>query len=452
MVAENNLSVIRLEIPGRFRDRKGTDSMTEIKKSIKIGLAGLGTVGSGVATILKNSNLDIIKKTGVSIELVAMLDLNFQGKEHLIPEQCLTTSNLDTFLATEMDVVVEVIGGTKFAKEVIEKALSSGRHVVTANKALLALHGKEIFQAIAEKNLQFKFEAAVCGAIPIIQTIEKALPQNSITKIDGILNGTSNYILTRMHEENLGYHEVLPEAQRLGFAEADPTFDVDGLDAAHKLAILANLAFGSYIPFSDVYVRGIRSVHSMDVKMADRMGYVIKPLGITKMKEGRIEARVHPTMIPKTHPLASVRLENNGVFYESNYSGPGSLFGKGAGSLPTGSAIIGDILQIARNSSVQNCFAVEKQFAIATLEQITSRFYIRLMTIDRPGILSRISGILGDHEISIASVMQLESGAPLVPLTMMTHQAIEKNVHLALEKIQSLSEVQEEIVLIHVES
>lgn len=421
-------------------------------KKIRIGIAGLGTVGSGVIKILTESRERILKKTNFDLEIKAALDLRYKEKLDFIPEGCLATDDVESFFNVDFDVVVEVIGGIGFARELIEKAIGLKKDVVTANKALLAHHGDNLVRFSQEAGVQIKFEAAVGGAIPIIQTIEHSLPQNTIEKIDGILNGTSNYILTRMHEEKLAYTEILPEAQRLGYAEADPSFDVDGVDAAHKIAILANLAYGSFIPFDQVQIHGIRDLDILDIEMAERMGYVIKPLGITKMNQGKIEARVHPTMLPRKHPLASVRLEDNGIFYSTNFSGPGALFGKGAGSLPTGSAIVADILQIANMEQPYRTFQTEKTIEVADRSQIQSRFYIRLMTMDRPGVLSKISGILGKNNISIASVVQLESEDKFVPLTMMTHLSVAANIDNALKEMEQLSEVQGKAILLHVEA
>lgn len=421
-------------------------------KKIRIGIAGLGTVGSGVIKILTESRERILKKTNFDLEIKAALDLRYKEKLDFIPEGCLATDDVESFFNVDFDVVVEVIGGIGFARELIEKAIGLKKDVVTANKALLAHHGDSLVRFSQEAGVQIKFEAAVGGAIPIIQTIEHSLPQNTIEKIDGILNGTSNYILTRMHEEKLAYTEILPEAQRLGYAEADPSFDVDGVDAAHKIAILANLAYGSFIPFDQVQIHGIRDLDILDIEMAERMGYVIKPLGITKMNQGKIEARVHPTMLPRKHPLASVRLEDNGIFYSTNFSGPGALFGKGAGSLPTGSAIVADILQIANMEQPYRTFQTEKTIEVADRSQIQSRFYIRLMTMDRPGVLSKISGILGKNNISIASVVQLESEDKFVPLTMMTHLSVAANIDNALKEMEQLSEVQGKAILLHVEA
>jgi homoserine dehydrogenase len=420
-------------------------------KKINIGLAGLGTVGSGVARIIQTNREMIAQKTGLSLELKAVLDINFAGRENLLPTGCIKTSDLEQFLAADTDVVVELIGGYTFAKTLMEKAIDRGKHIVTANKALLALHGKEIFEKIQSKGIQIKYEASVCGAIPIIQTIEKALAQNNIQKIDAILNGTSNYILTRMHEEGLPYPEILKDAQKLGFAESDPTFDVEGMDAAHKLAILANLSFGSHIPFEQISIQGIKDLELMDFQMADKMGYVIKPLGITKIHKNCIEARVHPAMVPRIHPLAAVRLENNGIYYQTDFTGPGFLFGKGAGSLPTGSAVVGDIVQLGLQSQITNNFSTKANFPIAGLDKIFSKFYFRLSTLDKPGMLSKIAGILGAHNISIASVVQMETGLPSVPLCMMTHESQKSKMIQALEEIKKLDEVSGKIVLIHVE-
>ncbi len=425
--------------------------MQQTTKTVKIGIAGLGTVGSGVAQLLKQNRAMILKKTGLNIELNAVLDIQLAGKENLIPKTCIATDDIERFFSIPRDITIELVGGKEIANTILERALMAGQHVVTANKALLAEKGQNLFGLAQEKGLQIKYEAAVAGAIPIIQVLENSLLQNNISKIDGILNGTSNYILTRMYEERLTYADVLPQAQELGYAEADPTFDVDGYDAAHKIAILANLAFDSHIPFNDIYIQGIRNINLIDMDIADKMGYLIKPLAIAKWNQDQIEVRVHPTMIPKSHPLASLRLENNGVFYQTDFSGPGSLFGKGAGGNPTGSAVISDVIQIGLNNQSPLKFNIQKTKSIANLKDIDSRFYIRLMTKDKPGILSTISGILGEKNISIASVVQLEGKQNSVPLTMTTHKANAQKMKEALETIEKLPEISGETSLLYIE-
>jgi homoserine dehydrogenase len=419
-------------------------------KKVRIGLAGLGTVGSGVMRLIRANSGVIEQKTGLQLEVSAILDLDFSGKEALIPPTCVATTSMEEFEDTEQDITVELIGGTNVARKVIEGALAAGRGVVTANKALLAEQGQELFSLANGQKL--RYEAAVAGAIPVVQSLQSSLTQNNIIKIDGILNGTSNYILTRMFEERLSYEEILPEAQRLGYAEADAGFDVDGIDAAHKLALLANLAYSSYVPFASIFVQGIRDIKVIDIEMADRLGYMIKPLGIAKIVDGHIEVRVHPTMIPKSHPLSTIRLENNGVFYDTDYSGEGSLTGKGAGSLPTGSAVVADIIQLGLQNTNPLPFTTEQKYSIAEAQHIQSRFYLRVMTQDRPGVLAKISGILGDHDISLASVMQLESNTEIVPLTMVSHKANEQSMMDALMQVKKIPEISaEEVVLLHIE-
>lgn len=419
-------------------------------KKVRIGLAGLGTVGSGVMRLIQENSGVIEQRTGLQLEVSAVLDLDFAGKEGLIPAEAKATTQLEEFESTEHDITIELIGGTNTAKKVIEGAFAAGRSVVTANKALLAEYGQELFSSANKQEL--RYEAAVAGAIPVVQTLQSSLTQNRINKMDGILNGTSNYILTRMFEERLSYEEILPEAQRLGYAEADPSFDVDGIDAAHKLALLANLAYSSFVPFDSIFVQGIRDIKVIDIEMADRLGYMIKPLGIAKIIDGHIEVRVHPTMIPKSHSLSTIRLENNGIFYDTDYSGAGSLTGKGAGSLPTGSAVVADIIQLGLGNRNPLPFTIKQNYSIAKAQHIQSRFYLRVMTKDRPGVLAKISGVLGDHGISLASVMQLESNTEIVPLTMVSHKANAQSMVDALMQVKKIPEISaDEVVLLHIE-
>ena len=428
-------------------------------RQINIGLIGLGTVGSGVVNILQR-NADLIRRRlGVPIEIVkvAVRDPKRQRDVTLKPG-VLTTNPKDVVTHPDVEIVVELIGGHEPAMELILEAISRHKHVVTANKALLAEHGDEILNRARVSGVQVGFEASVGGGIPVIKALKEALAANRILSVYGILNGTSNYILTKMTEEDRQFADVLAEAQRAGYAEADPTFDVEGIDTAHKLAILVNLAFGAHVRPSDIFTEGISSIRPIDIDFGKEFGYKLKLLAIAKSHEDRIEARVHPTMVPDEYPIAKVSGVYNAIQLVGDACEDIMLYGRGAGSLPTGSAVVGDIMDISRNILIGPSRALPvaaeqgAEIKIQPMELVTSLYYLRFMVLDQPGVLSQISGVLGKYNISIASVIQRgrkEGGA--VPLVAMTHTALERDMRQALVEIKRLACVGEDPVLIRVE-
>ncbi len=416
-----------------------------MKHQFGVGIMGLGTVGLGTATILKkNKEILSMRKKG-EIKLVRVLEKRVdQAKKDLAAldfDEKLVTDNFEDFLSTEgMDIVVEVIGGTTLAKEFILKAIQSGKSVVTANKDLMAIYGKELLNAAEENKVDLRFEASVAGGIPIINVLKNDLIGNNVERIMGIVNGTTNYILTRMYEENGDFNEILKEAQKLGYAEADPTADIGGFDAARKVAILASIAYNSRVTLDDVYVEGIEKITSHDIDAARQLGYTIKLLGIAREEDHEIEARVHPVMIPNKHPLASVGDTFNAVFVDGDAVGETMFYGRGAGDLPTGSAIVSDICGVVDDIKygdlgTQGCTCYLKK-PIRAQEDFTSKFYIRMTVQDSPGVLSLITKILGDYGVSIASVMQYKGNHQDAELIIITHSVKEGQFLLAREEFE----------------
>jgi homoserine dehydrogenase len=373
----------------------------------------------------------------------------------------LTTNIEDILKDPEIQIVVELIGGLKAAKTVIRSALENGKHVVTANKALLAHDGNELFALAREKGLSLSFEASVGGGIPIIKSLREGLAGNRITTIFGILNGTANYILTRMTDNGLSFAEALKEAQELGYAEADPTLDVEGIDTAHKLAIASAIAFGTPIQFERVHIEGISGIDPLDIQYAEEFGYRLKLLAIARNEDGRLEMRVHPTLIAQNHVLAGVKGAYNAVHIEGNAVGDVMLYGMGAGMMPTGSAVVGDLMDVARDildgtpgripalaflpDRVQN-------IEIKPVADVSTSYYFRFLAMDKPGVLSNISGVLGRHGISIAAVIQKGRHTDSVPIVMVTHEALEKSVREALDEIDRLDFVLAPTTLIRIEN
>ena len=433
-----------------------------MKNKIGIGLIGLGTVGSGVVDILRRNGDLIRRRLGVPVEIVRIVrkDTNKSLPAGLSPE-VITTDIREVIENPDVDIVVEVIGGFEPAKGYILQAIENGKHVVTANKALLAVSGEELYRAASRRGVDLYFEGSVCGGIPIIKAIREGLSANRIESIYGIVNGTSNFIMTKMTREGKGFEEALRETQALGYAEADPALDIEGIDAAHKLAILVNIAFGTPVDFKAIYTEGISGISPVDIRYATELNYRVKLLAIAKMKDGCIEARVHPTMVPGSHLIAMVEGIFNAVYITGDAVGPTLFYGRGAGDLPTGSAVAGDILDVARNILTGSsgrvppaAFREEGRvpLRIMDINEIESMYYFRFTVQDKPSVLSRISGILGDHQISIASVIQKgRSDGGNVPLVMMTHEAVERNVKSALEEINRLDAVSEKTTMIRVE-
>ncbi len=433
-----------------------------MKSRIGVGIVGFGTVGTGVAKILLNSEALITRRVGVSIELVRVADLDItRDRGVALAPGVLTTDVKQVLTDPNVDIVIELIGGYDMAKRVMLDAIATGKHVVTANKALLALHGEEIFQAATSKGVELGFEASVGGGIPVIRALTEGLAGNRIESIYGIINGTSNYILSRMTHEGHSFQEVLEDAQRAGYAEADPTFDVAGIDSAHKLAILACLAYGMPVNFKEVYTEGITNITPIDIAYAKQFGYTIKLLGIAKLMDREIEARVHPTMLPSTSPIAQVEDVYNAIQLVGDAVGDVVLYGRGAGSMPTGSAVVSDIIAIARNvikGSIGRVPAASFQqdqrrpLRLRPMEEISSLYYLRFTVVDRPSVLAQIAGELGRCGISISSMMQQgRREGQTVPVVIKTHSAKERDVQTALREINRKPFVSEPTMLIRVE-
>ncbi len=427
------------------------------KKCINLGLIGFGTVGSGVVQLLLKNHKLIRDRTGIDFNLHTIADLDIKSDRGVkLPYSIkLTTKAEDIINNKEIDIVIELIGGINPAKKFILNSFQQGKHVVTANKALLSQFGKEIFSTAEKYKKLIGFEASVAGGVPIIKVIRESLTANRIKKIYGIVNGTTNFILTRMEEENLEFEEALKIAQNNGFAEADPTLDIEGIDAAHKIQILASYAFNGYVNFKEIYVEGIKNIDFMDIKYLKELGYKIRLLAIAKyIDKNLIECHVNPTILPLWHPLATIRNEYNAVYIESDGAGPQIYYGKGAGSLPTASAVIADIIDIGKkiilSSYTENQF-YSRELKVKNMTQLTSRYYFKFFTVDKPGVLARIAGILGKHKISISSVIQKETGTKVVPIVMLTHKAKEENVIKALKEIQKLNVVKGKPKFIRIE-
>ncbi len=430
------------------------------KKSINVGIIGFGTVGTGTARILIE-NADIIRRRlGAPVVLKAISDLDIKRDRHIkLDGVRLTTSAQDIFTDPEIDVVVELIGGYKPAREFIIEAIRNKKHVVTANKALLAVHGEEIYGAASKAGVTLGYEASVAGGIPILAAVRSGLAANNIKSIYGIVNGTCNYILTLMTNAGRKFDEVLKEAQAKGYAEADPTFDIEGIDSAHKLAVLTMLAFGTPVKFEDIYTEGISKITPLDIDFARDLGYKIKLLAITKMVDGEIEARVHPTMLPENYPIATVDGVFNALAVVGDAVGSTMFYGRGAGDMPTGSAVVSDIIEIGRDilagcadRAPVTAFRERKHLAIRKMDAITSCYYLRFAALDKPGVLSRITGVLGKNNISISSMIQKGRQVDeAVPIVMMTHDAVERDVRRALEEIKNLDCVSGTTVIIRVE-
>jgi len=421
-------------------------------KLVKVGVIGFGVVGTGTIKILLNQRELIKKRTGIDIILKKVADKDIERPREInLPKEILTTDAWEIIKDPEIDIVVELVGGTTIAKEFIIEALKNGKHVVTANKALLAEQGNEIFEEALQRGLKIGFEASVGGGIPIIKVMKEGLVANKILAIYGIINGTTNFILTKMTNEGIDFQDALSEAQRLGYAEADPTLDIEGIDSAHKITILASLAYGIPLSFNKVYCEGITKITAQDIAFAREFGYKIKLLAITKILDGEIELRVHPTMVPEDYLISKVDGVFNAIYVEGESVGETLYYGRGAGSMPTGSSVVADIVDIAKGVNTMPPDFSEKLY-IKPMEEIESMYYFRFTALDRPGVLSKISGVFGEHNISIASVIQKgRSKAGAVPLVILTHKAKEKDVLEALEKIDKLPVVAAKSVFIRVE-
>ena len=431
-------------------------------KEINAGLIGFGTVGTGVVKVLRE-NADVIgKKLGARLVLKRVADRDIERKRPVeLEEGVLTADAREVIDDPEISIVVELVGGTGAARDFILKSLERGKHVVTANKALLSTHGREIFALAAEKGLDIGFEASVGGGIPVLRALKEGLVANRIVSIYGIINGTANYILSKMTNEGGKFEDVLRRAQEKGYAEADPTYDVEGIDTAHKLAILIDLAYGTYVSLDDIYTEGITKITPLDIRFAREFGYRIKLLAVAKMIGREIEAAVHPTMIRATHPLAAVDGAFNAVHIVGDAVGPVMLYGLGAGMMPTASAVVSDMVDIARNilkgstgrlSPLSYTEDAIGEVKIKDIEELESQYYIRFLALDRPGVLSKISGVLGKHNISISSVIQ--KGRKIgggVPLVILTHSALERELRQAVKEIEKLDVILDKVMYIRIE-
>lgn len=431
--------------------------------AVQLGLIGLGTVGTGVVQLLARHYNVITRKLGCSLRFARVASRSLNIKPH--PDLGAAHLSTDPWAVVhdpEVEVVVELIGGIEPARSLVLEAISRGKDVVTANKALLALHGEEIFAAAEARGVSVGFEASVAGGIPIIRTLREGLAADRNRALFGIVNGTCNYILTTMSDEGEEFDTVLRRAQEQGLAEADPSFDIDGTDAAHKLTLLAMLAFGVQIPFSGVYVEGIRHLSQTDILFAREFGYVIKLLAIAKDEDGAVDVRVHPTMVPRRSLLAGVGGAYNAIFVQGEALGSSLYFGRGAGSLPTATAVLADVIEVARNRGSALGLRVPplgypwhelRTAPLRPIDDLVGEYYLRFMALDRPGVLAKIAGILGEHAISIASVIQRgrSAGDETVPLVMRTHAASERNLKAALCAVDELPVVQGKSVSIRIE-
>lgn len=431
-------------------------------KPVRIGICGLGTVGSGTFNILTRNLREISARANAEI-IIEQIGARRDNPAADTQGVNVTRDIFDVAKNPNVDIVVELIGGTTVAKELIETAIANGKHVVTANKALIAEFGNDIFSAAEEKGVTVAFEAAVAGGIPIIKALREGLAGNKIEWMAGIINGTGNFILTEMRDKGRDFEDVLQEAQALGYAEADPTFDVEGIDAAHKLVILASLAFGMPLAFDKVFTEGISQIEPQDVDFAQELGYSIKHLGIARRTEQGVELRVHPTMIPEKRLIANVDGVMNAILVNGDAVGPTLYYGAGAGAEPTGSAVVADIVDIARSIDASAAdraahlgFAPSSVVDIPVLpiEEAVTAYYLRLTAVDKPGVLSKVATILSDAGISIEAVIQKEAeeGDDIVPLILLTNRAVEKQLLTAIDKIESLDSIQGNATHIRVES
>jgi homoserine dehydrogenase len=433
-------------------------------KEVFLGLVGFGTIGAGIVKLLQENDELIQKRLGARLVIKRIADLDIDTPRAVSVDRHILTTNVNEILDDpEIPIVIELIGGYDYARSFIISAMRKGKHVVTANKALLATHGNEIFTVADEEKVNIGFEASVGGTIPIIKTLKESLVANNIKSISGIMNGTSNYILTKMTEEKRPFSDVLKEAQDLGFAEADPTYDIEGIDTAHKLTLTLSLSYGKRVNMEDIYMEGISQISLQDIEFAKQLGYNIKLLAIAIQREDSIEARIHPSMIPFDHPLANVSGNFNAFQFIGDASGSVSLYGQGAGMMPTASAVVSDLVEIARDmvkgvwrrvplrSFTKNNI---EDINLMPMDDIVTNYYFRFSALDRPGVLSRISGVLGNYNISIASVIQKGrkvNTSDVVPVVMTTHKAREKDVQTALKEIDKLDMLRAKTILIRIE-
>ncbi|MBJ7379793.1 MAG: homoserine dehydrogenase [Polynucleobacter sp.] len=433
-------------------------------KPIQVGLLGIGTVGSGVFSVLTRNQEEIQRRAGRGIRIHTVADLNTARAKELVQDNAQIVSDARSVIQNpEIDIVVELIGGYGIAKDLVLEAIAAGKHVVTANKALIAVHGNEIFKAAQNKGVMVAFEAAVAGGIPIIKALREGLSANRIEWIAGIINGTTNFILSEMRDKGLDFAVALKEAQRLGYAEADPSFDIEGIDAAHKATIMSAIAFGVPMQFSQAYVEGITNLSAIDIRYAEQLGYRIKLLGITKKTPIGIELRVHPTLIPSKRLIANVEGAMNAVQVFGDAVGTTLYYGKGAGSEPTASAVIADLVDVTRlltadpeNRVPHLAFQPNamQNWPVLAIAEVTTSYYLRLSVADQAGVLAEITKILAGHSVSIDALLQKEAneGENKTDLVILTHETKEKNMVLAISEIQELKTVFGEVTKIRLEN
>ena len=426
-------------------------------KPIKVGLLGIGTVGGGVFNVLKRNHDEILRRAGIGIEIAMVADLDTARAQTLVGPGVKVVADARAVIANpEIDIVVELIGGYGVAKQLVLEAIEAGKHVVTANKALLAVHGTEIFSAAHRKGVMVAFEAAVAGGIPIIKSLREGLTANRIEWIAGIINGTTNFILSEMRDKGLDFDVVLKEAQRLGYAEADPTFDIEGVDAAHKASLMSAIAFGVPVQFDKAYIEGITKLGAQDIKYAEQLGYRIKLLGITKKTARGIELRVHPTLVPNKRLIANVEGAMNAVMVHGDAVGTTLFYGKGAGSEPTASAVIADLVDIARLHTAESAQRVPhlafqpdamSDTPVLPMGEVVTSYYLRLNVADEAGVLAKVTGILAAANISIDAMLQREAdevggeGSTQTDLIILTHDCVEAKMNEALAQMQALPTV-----------
>jgi len=430
-------------------------------KPVNVGICGLGTVGAGTYNVLARNSEEIARRAGRGI-VVKQIGARRDNPNCDTGDTDINRDIFEVAKNPDIDVVIELIGGYDIARELVLLAIENGKHVVTANKALIAVHGNEIFEAAQRKGVMVAFEASVAGGIPIIKAVREGLSANRINWLAGIINGTGNFILTEMREKGRDFDDVLKEAQELGYAEADPTFDVEGIDAAHKLTILASIAFGIPLQFDKAFTEGISKITREDVTYAEELGYRIKHLGVTRRSESGIELRVHPTLIPEERLIANVNGVMNAVLVQGDAVGPTLYYGAGAGAEPTASSVVADVVDVVRtltsdpdNRVPHLAFQSDSlsDLPVLPVEEITTAYYLRMSAVDRPGVLAKVAQILSDRGISIEALLQKDNKEDerTVPIVLLTHQVKEKNMNDAINAIEALEDIEDSVVKIRVE-
>ena len=414
-------------------------------KTIKVGLLGLGTVGTGVYKLIGRRSEEMQQKTGAALEIKKILVHNMKKVRQGVDQNLLTDQWKEIIEDDEIQIVIEVMGGIEPAKTMIIEALKAGKNVVSANKDLIAEYGKELYDAAKEGSADFLFEAAAAGGIPIIRPLKQCLEGNQIDEIMGIVNGTTNYILTKMFEDGMDFTEALAKATELGYAEADPTADIEGLDAGRKVAIMASIAFNSRVTFDDVYTEGITKITASDIRYAKETGSVIKLLGVARNTPEGIEVRVHPMLIPERHPLASVNDSFNAVFVHGDAVDDAMFYGRGAGELPTASAVVGDIFDIARNLQYECCGRISctcyKQLQIKAMDDICSKYFLRMLVENEPGVLAAVTAVFGDRKVSIEQIIQKKKIGELAEIVVITEKVKERHVKDSLKAFEEMEAV-----------